>query len=180
MRNTSSGTSWTNCFNSVLVRLEQPDRFCGMLENSQRRVESLPCSRLGSAAKYKLNGSVPNCEVERSKGESLQKLYQDVCLLMSLVYPGESPALSDIIGRDAFQEALDDQVLQMRILEKEQNNLDDALNLASRLEAFNIKGSTGQEADKGRSRFVRAAAGGKESTGSEVTKMSEEILKQLT
>ena len=57
---------------------------------------------------------------------------------MSLAYPGESSALSDIVGRDAFLEALDDQALRGRILEKELRNLDDALNLASRLEAFDI------------------------------------------
>ena len=62
----------------------------------------------------------------------------------------------------------------MRILEKEPNNLDDALNVASRLEAFDIMRSTGPEAEKGKSRFVRAATGGKESVRSEV-----EILKQL-
>ena len=28
----SSGTIWTNCFNCELVWLEQPDRFCWMLE----------------------------------------------------------------------------------------------------------------------------------------------------
>ena len=67
----------------------------------------------------------------------------------------------------------------MRILENEPKNLDDALNLASRLEAFDIMGSTGPEAEKSNSRFVRAAAGSKESTGSGEAKMSEEILKQL-
>ena len=61
----------------------------------------------------------------------------------------------------------------MRILEKEPQNLDDALNMASRLEAFDIMGSTGQEAEKRKSRFARAAAGGKEVTGSDGTKMSE-------
>ena len=94
---------------------------------------------------------------------------------MSLAYPGESSVLSDIVGRDAFLEALDDQAQRVRILEKEPKNLDDALNMASRLEAFDIMGSTGQEAAKNESRFARAAAGGKESTGSEGTTMSEEI-----
>ena len=46
---------------------------------------------------------------KRNKGESLQQLYQDVCPLMSLAYPGASSALSGIVGRDAFLEALDDQ-----------------------------------------------------------------------
>ena len=48
---------------------------------------------------------------KRYRGESLQQLYQDVCRLMSLAYPGESSALSGIVGRDAFLEALDDQAL---------------------------------------------------------------------
>ena len=52
--------------------------------------------------------------------------------------------------------------------------------MASRLEAFDILGSTGPEAEKGKSRFVRAVVGGKESTVSEGTQMSVEILKQLT
>ena len=67
---------------------------------------------------------------------------------MSLAYPGESSVLSDIVGRDAFLEALDDQALRVRILEKEPKNLNDALNMVSRLEAFDIMGSTGQEVEK--------------------------------
>ena len=93
--------------------------------------------------------------------------------------PGESFALSDIIGRDAFVKALDDQALRVCILEKEPKNLDDALNLSRRLEAFDIMGSTGTETEKSKSRFVRAATSGKESTGSGETKLSEEVLKQL-
>ena len=116
---------------------------------------------------------------KRTKGETLQKLYQDVRRLMSLAYPGESSFLSDIVGRDAFLEALEDQALRVRIPERELKNVDDALNMASRLEAFDIMGSTGQEAEKSKSRFARNAAGGKESTGSGGTKMSEEILRQL-
>ena len=46
-------------------------------------------------------------------------------------------------------------------------------------EAFDIMGSTGQEQEKSKSSFARASAVGKESTGSEGTKMSEEILRQL-
>ena len=142
------------------------------------RIVALLKARL--AAKTKPNDSGPNGEVESEvKGSHYKKLYQDVYRLMSLAYPGEWFALSDIVGRDAFLEALDDQALRVRILEKEPKNLDDALNLASRLEAFDIMGSTEPEAEKGKSRFVRTAAGGKESIGSGETKMSEEILKQL-
>ena len=83
------------------------------------------------------------------------------------------------VRRDAFLEALDGQALRVRILEKKPKNVDDALNMASHLEVFDIMGSTGQEAEKSKSRFPRSAAGGKESTGSEEKKMSEEILRQL-
>ena len=55
---------------------------------------------------------------KRGEGESLQKLYEDVCRLMSLACPGESSTVSDIVARDAFLEALDDQALRIRILEK--------------------------------------------------------------
>ena len=72
---------------------------------------------------------------------------------MSLSFPGELSVLSDIVGRDAFLEALDDQALRVRILKKEPKNLDNALNMASRLEEFNIMGSTGQEAKRSKSRF---------------------------
>ena len=57
--------------------------------------------------------------------------------------------------------------------------MDDALNLASRLKAFDIMVSIGPEAEKNKSRFVRAAADGKESIGSGEAQMSEEILKQM-
>ena len=79
---------------------------------------------------------------------------------MSLAYPGESSVISNIFGRDAFLEALDNQALRLRILEKDPNNLDDDLNLASRLEAFDIMGSREQEEEKSKSGYARAAAGG--------------------
>ena len=68
---------------------------------------------------------------------------------MSFAYPSESSALSDIVGRDGFLKTLNDQALRVHILETEPNNLDDALNMASRLEVFDIMGSTGPEAEKG-------------------------------
>ena len=99
---------------------------------------------------------------------------------MSLAYPGElSSVVSDIVERDAFLEALDDQALRVRILEKKPKNVDDALNLASRLKAFDIMGAMGLETEKSKSKLVRAAAGSKESTCSGEVKMSEENLEQL-
>ena len=78
---------------------------------------------------------------KRKPGESLQQLYQDVCRLMSLAYPGPTSELSNIVARDAFLEALDDSSIRVRILEKEPPDLDTALKIACRLEAFD-KGSS--------------------------------------
>ena len=72
----------------------------------------------------------------RKPGESLQKLYQDVCRLMALAYPGPSTELSNVVARDAFLDALDSNNLRIRILEREPVSLDDALKLACRFEAF--------------------------------------------
>ena len=55
---------------------------------------------------------------KRTKGEPLQKLYQDVRRLMSLAYPSESSVLLNIVGCDVFLEALDYQAMRVRILEK--------------------------------------------------------------
>ena len=72
----------------------------------------------------------------RRPNESLQSLYIDISRLMSLAYPGPSTPLADIVGRDAFLQALNNPAMCVRILEKEPVSLDDALNLASRLEAY--------------------------------------------
>jgi len=73
---------------------------------------------------------------KRKPGESPQELYQDVCRLMSLAYPGPTSDLSNIVGRDAFLEALCDNALRVRILEKGPPDLDEALRIACQLEAF--------------------------------------------
>ena len=67
----------------------------------------------------------------------------------------------------------------MRFLEKERTNFDDALNMASRLKAFDIMGFAGPEGERNKSKFARAAICDKESTGSEGVKVSEEIVKPL-
>ena len=84
---------------------------------------------------------------QRKPGESLQSLYQDICRLMALAYPGPTSELSEIVGRDAFLEALGNQALRVRILEREPRTLDEALNVAVRLEAFDRQGG-GETSDK--------------------------------
>jgi len=55
---------------------------------------------------------------------------------MSLAYPGPTSDLSNIVARDAFLEALGDNALRVRILEKEPPDLDSALKVACRLAAY--------------------------------------------
>ena len=65
----------------------------------------------------------------------MQSLYNDICRLMTLAYPGQSGSLCNIVARDAFLEALDPQ-LRLKILERDTEpvTLEDALRVASRLE----------------------------------------------
>mgnify|MGYP003481558720 FL=1 len=55
----------------------------------------------------------------RQKGESLQDLYNDICRLLTLAYPGPPNATTQIVGRDGFLDALDNGNLRVRILERE-------------------------------------------------------------
>jgi len=66
-------------------------------------------------------------------------LYQDVDRLMSLAYPGptmENDRMSGWVGRDAFLDALRDQSLRVRILDKKPKNMGEAFDIAVRLEAY--------------------------------------------
>ena len=75
--------------------------------------------------------------LRRGTGDSLQWLYQEVYRLMALAYPEDlTSKISSIVGRDAFLEALGNPRLRVRILEREPRTLEDALNAATRLEAF--------------------------------------------
>ena len=56
---------------------------------------------------------------------------------------------------------------------KEPKILEDALNMASRLEVFDMMGYVIPEMEKSKSRFGRAAAGGKDLDGAGEGKMSE-------
>jgi len=56
---------------------------------------------------------------KRKKNESLQMLYNDICRLMSLAYPGQTGQLSDTVLSDAFLDSLNDPHLKMKILERD-------------------------------------------------------------
>jgi hypothetical protein len=72
----------------------------------------------------------------RKRGESLQALYQDICRLLALSYPGETGPLLRVIARDAFLDGLADPEMRIKILEKDVDSIDDAYTVAARYETF--------------------------------------------
>jgi hypothetical protein len=64
---------------------------------------------------------------------------------MALAYPGEKSSLSEHIARDAFLSALDDPDFELKIREREPEDLDSAVKLAQRFEVFKntVDASTG-------------------------------------
>jgi len=79
----------------------------------------------------------------------LQSLYNDICQLMSSAYPGPNSELVDVVGRDAFLEALGDPSLHVHILDKSPLIMEEALRIALNLEAL----------DRSRETETRAMAG---------------------
>ena len=72
----------------------------------------------------------------RKSGESVQNVYQDIRRLLTLGFRGQSGELCEIIGRDAFLEALGDQPLRIRVLDQQPKTLDAALQIVCRMEAY--------------------------------------------
>ena len=74
--------------------------------------------------------------IRRRDGASLQSVYNEVRRVMALAFPGERGALWEVLARDAFLDALDDESVRQRILEKDPPTLDAALKIACHLEAI--------------------------------------------
>ena len=72
----------------------------------------------------------------RRTGESLQQLYQDISKLVALAYPNEGPALVNHVAKEAFVIALGDPTLQLKVIEREPKTVEDALNIAVKMEAY--------------------------------------------
>ena len=70
------------------------------------------------------------------RGKSIQTVHQDVRRLLALGFPGHSGELCELIGRDAFLEALADPALRVRVLDQQPATLDDALVTVCRMEAY--------------------------------------------
>ena len=72
----------------------------------------------------------------RRSNESLQQLYQDISKLVALAYPDSMPELSSHVAKEAFVIALNDPRLQLKVMECEPKTVEDAINIASKMEAF--------------------------------------------
>jgi len=72
----------------------------------------------------------------RRPKETLQQLYQDISKLVALAYPGSKPELSSHVAKEAFVEALNDPQLQLKVIECEPKTVEDALNIAVKMEAY--------------------------------------------
>jgi len=84
----------------------------------------------------------------RRPGESLQQLYQDISKLVALAYPKEEPALVNHVAKQAFVIALSDPMLQLKVIEREPKRVEDALNIAVKMEAYQAS-AIPPELDKG-------------------------------
>ena len=92
-------------------------------------------SRYGSRDMEEKFQSELRCR-RRGRNEPIKELAQDVRRLMALAYPGENSSLSEHIARDAFLTALDDPEFELKIREREPQNLDTAVKIALRYEVF--------------------------------------------
>ena len=72
----------------------------------------------------------------RKRGESVQAVYQDICRLMALGFPGHSGELFEVIARDAFLNSLGDSAFRIRVLDQQPKTLDDVLAAVVRMEAY--------------------------------------------
>jgi len=73
---------------------------------------------------------------QRQKDESLQHLYREISRLVSLAHPARDADFTDHVGKEAFIRALNNGPLQLKALEGEPTNLEQALSLATKHEAY--------------------------------------------
>jgi hypothetical protein len=99
------------------------------------------------------------------KDESLHSLYNGICRLVAFACPGPSNTTTQVVERDSFLDALDNNSLRVRILQHESQTLDDALRIACRLEAYDKSADPTSASDncedgrsRERSRHVRTVA----------------------
>jgi hypothetical protein len=93
-------------------------------------------------ARYGSSGQAEKFRTElrarkRRRGESLNELYNDIRRLMALAYPVSiESTVRDVIARDHFIAAMGDRDFELKLREREPTDLDEALRVAIRLEAY--------------------------------------------
>ena len=115
-------------------------------------------ARYGSESQKSLYQTQLRCR-RRLRGESLTDLVSDIRRMMALAYPGPTSAMRESVACYAFLEALDDPVLALKIREREPPSLEQAFQIALRLEAYANAGAAGalERNDKDRRGQCRAA-----------------------
>jgi len=99
---------------------------------------------------------------------------------MSLAFPGQSGTMWEIMARDAFVESLGDPVLHLRVLERDPSTLEEALKVASRLEALgygelkDVWDDVGHRQDK----YVKTAVPGGDEEW-QLTRVVQDLKKEL-
>jgi len=113
----------------------------------------------------------------RRRGESLQCVYQDIRRFMALAFRGQTGPLWEIIARDAFVESLGNPTLRLRVLEWDPETLEQALKLASRLEALGYGEQYDSWDDVGRrkDRYAKAST----AEAQEVSTLMQELRSEL-
>jgi len=96
---------------------------------------------------------------------------------MALAFPGQTGPLWEIIARDAFVESLGDPTLRLRVLERDPETLEQALKLASRLEALGYGEQDDNWDDVGRrkDRYAKAST----AEAQEVSTLMQELRSEL-
>jgi len=72
----------------------------------------------------------------RSKGETIQSLYDDITQLVLLAHPGAPTAPRNDLAVDAFIEALDNDYYKMRVRDKDPKDLESAMRAALLVEGY--------------------------------------------
>jgi hypothetical protein len=72
----------------------------------------------------------------RNTNESLPELGQDIRRLVQLAYPEAPPALVEMLGKDHFIDAIEDQDMRWRMYQAKVRDLDEAIGIAVEVEAY--------------------------------------------
>jgi len=121
---------WCLTGNAAQILWDSPSETCNYRELVQK-VQG----RFGNTGLEELGRTELRCR-RRKRGETLQSLYQSIRAIMAKAYPGHTDGLGETIAKDAFLVSLDDAKLELRVREWEPADLDAALRIAMRLEAY--------------------------------------------